>query len=161
MILPAELCPLWYLPPPALDSQTLTWTEEHLSLSSPLCSLPTAGGPMFLAQMDLLPNCLLICQVVVPSRCSHVGIWRPASVHKQLIASLFCFWSGPNGAPPRPWIIFQNWPEDKFSAPLFLLQSISFNHLCWFEKLCMCILGFLSPSAFLLLLPLVLIFLSE
>lgn len=125
---------------------------------SPSRSVPAAGGPMFLAQMHLLPNCLLICRVAFSSRCSHLGIWRPTSVYKQQIASLFCFWSGPDGAPPCPWMIFPNWPEPEFSDPHFSSLSLSFNHLKWSQKLCTCLvpLDFSSFAFFLSLLMLLL-----
>lgn len=93
------------------------------SMALPLPQPPAAGGPMSLAQMDLLPNCLLICQVVVPNRCSHVG---SGGQHLYTNSWLQHFWSSPDGAPPRPWMTFQNWPEDKFSDPPFSPQILFF-----------------------------------
>lgn len=128
MIFSAELCPRPFFCLRLSDSHMRIFPSVAISLC---CSLPAAGGPMFLTQIYLLPNCLLICQVVVPSRCSHVGMWRPASVHKQLIASLFCFWSSPDGAPPRPWMTLKHWPEHEFSGSLSSSQILSFNP-SWF-----------------------------
>ena len=36
-----------------------------------------------------------------------------------------CFWSSPDGAPPRPRMTFQNWPEPEFSDPLFASPVLS------------------------------------
>lgn len=91
---------------------------------SPHSSLPAAGGPMFLAQMDLLPNCLLVCQVAVPA---DVPMWEFGGHHLYTNSSLHhssAFYLGLMGSHPGH--------SSSSKSDLEISFLIHFSHPCLF-----------------------------